>query len=68
MDTLRELVEHYDQQHEFLRRFTIPEEDRAKYTSARWNGGYRWFRSPNVLCLEKFRQLKMRRVQPRLSS
>ena len=35
----------------FLREWTIPEEDRAKYTTQPWAGEYRWFRSPNVLCL-----------------
>jgi hypothetical protein len=40
---------------EFLRNLTWPEEDRHLYTSAPWSGGYRWFRSPNVICLEKYR-------------
>ena len=35
---------------------TFPEEDRHLHTSAPWDGGYRWFRSPNVICLEKYRQ------------
>jgi hypothetical protein len=48
----------YDAEHEFLQRCTIPEEDQAKYTSAMWAGEYRWFRSPNVVCLEKARLLK----------
>jgi len=26
----------------FLREWTIPEEDRAKYTSQPWGGEYRW--------------------------
>ena len=40
----------------FLREWTIPEEDRAKYTSRPWTGEYRWFRSPNVVCLEHYRR------------
>ena len=36
----------------FLREWTIPEEDRTKYTSQPWTGEFRWFRSPNVICLE----------------
>jgi len=40
---------------EFLQRFTWPEEDRRLYTSAPWDGGYRWFRSSNVVCIEKYR-------------
>jgi len=42
----------------FLREWTIPEEDRAKYTSQPWTGEYRWFRSPNVVCLEHYRRRK----------
>jgi hypothetical protein len=34
------------------------EEDRRLFTTAPWKGEYRWFRSPNVICLEKYRQLK----------
>jgi hypothetical protein len=45
-----------DEQHEFLRQITIPEEDRAKYGMPRSQGGYRWFRSQNVVCLEKARR------------
>jgi hypothetical protein len=40
----------------FLREWTIPEEDRGKYTSQPWNGEYRWFRSPNIVCLEQYRR------------
>jgi hypothetical protein len=42
----------------FLRRFVMPEEDRPLFTSAKWTetGGYRWFRSPNVVCLEHYRK------------
>jgi hypothetical protein len=40
----------------FLREWTIPEEDRDKYTSQSWVGEYRWFRSPNVVCLEQYRR------------
>ena len=36
----------------FLREWTIPEEDRHKYTSQPWAGEYRWFRSSNVVCLD----------------
>jgi hypothetical protein len=48
----------------FLREWTISEEDRAKYTSQPWNGEYRWFRSPNVVCLEQYRA-KSRTIQRR---
>jgi hypothetical protein len=40
---------------EFLQRFVWPEEDRRLFTTAAWDGGYRWFRSPNVVCIERYR-------------
>lgn len=39
----------------FLRRLIRPEEDRRRYTIAPWSGGYRWFRSPNVVPIEQHR-------------
>jgi hypothetical protein len=47
----------------FLREWTIPEEDRHKYTSLPWAGEFRWFRSPNVICLEKYRRQPDREPQ-----
>jgi hypothetical protein len=44
----------------FLREWTIPEEDRDKYTSQQWTGEFRWFRSANVICLEKYRRRRQR--------
>jgi hypothetical protein len=41
---------------EDLRQFTFPEEDRPLYTTQAWQGGYRWFRSPNVVPIEQARQ------------
>jgi hypothetical protein len=58
MSALKDQLTHYDDEHELLRQCVVPEEDRAKYTSAKWAGEYRWFRSPNVICLEKVRRLK----------
>jgi hypothetical protein len=58
MGTLQSRLARYDEEHELLQRLTIPEEDRAKYTSAKWSGEYRWFRSSNIICLEKVRRLK----------
>jgi hypothetical protein len=46
----------------FLREWTIPEEDRAKYTTQPWVGEYRWFRSANVICLEHYRRTKKKRT------
>jgi hypothetical protein len=42
----------------FLRSLVLPEEDRRQY-GIPWAGGYRWFRSPNVIPLE--RELSRRR-------
>ena len=40
----------------FYRRFILPEEDRRTNPRAnQWAGGFRWFRSENVVCLEKYR-------------
>ena len=40
----------------FLRDWTFPEEDRALFTTIPWKRGeFRWFRSPNVVCLEQWR-------------
>jgi hypothetical protein len=40
----------------FLREWSIPEEDRHKYTSRPWAGEFRRFRSPNIICLEQYRR------------
>jgi hypothetical protein len=44
----------------FLREWSIPEEDRHKYMSLPWAREFRWFRSPNVICLEQYRALRQR--------
>jgi hypothetical protein len=56
--TIREALAAYDQEHAFARLILLPEEDRARLTAARWEGGYRWFRTTNVICLEKARRLR----------
>lgn len=38
----------------FLRKVVLPEEDRRRY-GVSWPGGYRWFRSPNVIDLWRYR-------------
>src|SRR5215510_3990971 len=58
MSTISDAITRYDDEHSFARSITLPEEDRMKYTSARWEGGYRWFRSTNVVCLEKARRVR----------
>ena len=47
-----------DEDEAFLQRLIFAEEDRHLFTTTPWCGGYRWFRSPNVVCLEKVRRLK----------
>jgi hypothetical protein len=44
----------------FMRRITFAEEDRHRFTSTPWRGGFRWFRSPNVVPLEQRRRVKDR--------
>ncbi len=58
MGTLQSQLARYDEEHEFLRWLVLPEEDRARYSIPPSSGGYRWFRSLNVVCLEKARQLR----------
>jgi hypothetical protein len=47
---------HVEEDESFLRRFVIPEKDRAGLTTAPWNRGFTWFRSHNVARLEKYRR------------
>jgi len=49
----------------FLRQVVIPEEDRHLFTTTTWSGGFRWFRSPNVVPIEHWRRLS---VQPAVSN
>ena len=62
-DSLLELVKRYDDEHAWLRQFVIPEEDRHLFTTVKWAGEYRWFRSPNVVCLEKVRLIRQQQAQ-----
>jgi hypothetical protein len=41
----------------FWRKFIAPQEDRSQ--PERWRGGYRWFRSENVVCIEHFRRPRL---------
>ena len=62
--TIGERLVEYEADYAFARQITMPVEDRVKFMpAAKWGGGYRWFRSPNVVCLEKYR--RMLRTQPR---
>ena len=42
----------------FMRRITYCEEERRLRTSTPWSGGYRWFRSPNVVPIERYQAAK----------
>ena len=57
--SIQEAIHAYDGAHAFARSILPPEEDRAKLTTLPWGGGYRWFRAPNVICLEKARKLRV---------
>jgi hypothetical protein len=54
------MVEAYtDTDEAFLRQLVLPEEDRLRlYPTVRWTGGFRWFRSPNVIPIEQWRRGK----------
>jgi|RhiMetStandDraft_8_1073273.scaffolds.fasta_scaffold00180_3 hypothetical protein len=58
--TIQEALAEYEAQHEVVRRMSLPVEDKLPFIPRiiRDSGGYRWFRSPNVVCLEKYRRLK----------
>ena len=48
-------------EHAFWRKLVLPQEDRK----TPWEGkGYRWFRSPNVIPLEQWRQHKRGEEEP----
>src|SRR5262249_59311485 len=48
-------------EHAFWRKLVLPQEER----SALWEGkGYRWFRSPNVIPIEQWRQHKRGEEEP----
>jgi hypothetical protein len=43
---------HLAEDEAFLRSIIFPEEDRYRYCSRPYGGGYRWFRDPNVIPIE----------------
>jgi hypothetical protein len=40
----------------FWQKLVLPEEERRWIRD--WKGGYRWFRSPDVICLERYRTIR----------
>jgi hypothetical protein len=54
--TIEQLNKIEDDDEAFMRSLTRCEEDRRRlYPGVPWDGGFRWFRSPNVIPLERFR-------------
>ena len=54
-----------DEDDRYFRELTVPEEDRALWTTSPWDGSYRWFRSENVVCLEQYRRRRVVTVDNR---
>ena len=48
----------------FLRQLIRPEEDRYRYSHVPWTGGFRWFRSPNVIPIERWRKRRQAVTYP----
>jgi hypothetical protein len=61
---MNKLQESLEEGEEFKRLLVPPEEDRHLLTAAKWAGGYRWFRSPNVVCLEQYQRQAVKQVPP----
>jgi hypothetical protein len=38
-----------------LRTLIFAEEDRSFFTRESWTDGFRWYKAPNVVCLEHYR-------------
>jgi hypothetical protein len=47
----------------FLRSLMLPEEDRRLLTATPWTGGFRWFRTTNVVDLETYRRRRDRKAR-----
>jgi hypothetical protein len=60
--SLAELLERYDAEHDLLRQLVISEEDRAQFTAGKSSGEYRWFRSLNIVCIEKGAEASAQRL------
>jgi hypothetical protein len=56
---------HTAEEEESLRRYIFSEEDRATLTGEKWNGGYRWFRSKNIVCIEHYRAAETKQTPRR---
>jgi hypothetical protein len=53
-------VQYNDDDDVFWRKLILAEEDRRRcFPDVSWKGGYRWFRSEKVICIEHFRRPRM---------
>jgi hypothetical protein len=59
-------LEDEDDDEVFLRKVIFCEEDRLRITSTPWTGGFRWFKSPNVIPIEQWRK-RHSKPQPKAS-
>jgi hypothetical protein len=55
-DRLARAPNYSEEAEAFFRPIVVPEEDRHLFTTAPWRGEFRWFRSPNVIPIEKYRR------------
>jgi hypothetical protein len=51
---MRQNLSHWDES-AFWQKLVLPEEERTSWTAAKWDGSYRWFRSSNIIPLERYR-------------
>ena len=55
---------HTDTDEAFLRQLVLPEEDRLRlHPTVQWTGGFRWFRSLNVIPIERWKRSEPEDVQ-----
>jgi hypothetical protein len=47
----------------FWRKLVLPQEERMRL-GIPWRGGYRWFRSPNIIPIEQWRRKKVQGTLP----
>jgi hypothetical protein len=50
----------YADEETFMRNLVAPEEERHLYGMPPYSGGFRWFKAPNIICLEKVRKQKLK--------
>jgi hypothetical protein len=58
------ILKRYTPQDEsFFRQVVFAEEDRHLFTTAPWHGGFRWFRSANVVPIEHWRRVEVETLE-----